>query len=206
MNPLSSPSFPVLKSRKRDKDTTYISSLVSLFQNSEDTFSGPSSNHLSLTCIHQSPGSMRFNRPAINSNILNSRMWWTAGEVISGVPTISFHFSRVTVSGITLWDFSVNTAHCPAQDRAMLLQKAPLHGPGEYLTSAEQLWRDRIVSSLLGGESNFYTHQPLDVGLQLLSDSHFFNLPWSKNNLRMNIITQVSETQNLFSTIQQVIH
>lgn len=201
MNPLSSPSFPVLKSGKRDKDTTYISSLVSLFQNSEDTFSGPY-NHLSLTCIHQSPGSMIFNRPAINSNILNSRMWGTADEVISGVPTISFHFSRMTISGITLWDFSANTAHCPA----MLLQKAPLHGPGEYLTSAEQLWRDRTVSSFLGGESNFYTHQPLVVGLQLLSDSHFFSLPWSKNNLRMNIITQVSETQNLFSRIQQVIH
>lgn len=165
MNSLPSPSFPVLKSGKWDKVATSIPSLVSLLQNFGDTCSG-ASNHLSFTCIHQSPGSMRFHRPAIHSNILNSRMWWISHEVISSLPTISFHFSReaMTISGITLWAFAVNTAPCPAQTEQCSFRRPRLASRSKRVSHICRKG-DRTVSSLLWGESHFYRHQSRDVGL-----------------------------------------
>lgn len=144
---------------------------------------------------------MRFNTQAISSNILTPHVWYISQETMSGLCTASFYFSGETtaVSGVT----ARNTAHCPA-DRERRLLRHPslvLQGKISHLLYSS---REAKLPLLFRGEVKFL-HSPISsCGFTIVLWWSFlpqtcvpFSLPWSKHDLRMSVMTQISKTRKL---------
>lgn len=142
---------------------------------------------------------MRFNTPAINSNILTPRIWCLSHDTISGLHTASFHFSRQNLellSEIPLWTMltlQLSMEQCFLRYPGLMFQ-----GNISNLPCSSGV-AERPLLVLCGIK---FLHSPTSWYWFIIALSHSFllwifasfSLPWSKNNLLISVITQIAKT------------